>query len=253
MFRFWGDPHEFERVNVNGTRALLEAAAQSGTVRQFVQIGAASVVMGDPEPMRAVQEDLPIRTRRWAPYSSSKAKADALVREAAETSGLHTVVVRPPMIWGPGMPMMEEMRKRVKNGQFRWPGDGSQPLSTCHVDNVCHGAILAAQAGPYASGNAYFLSDGEDGTLRQVISDLLTAHGIEPPTSSSPFPLAWQLAKVLELAWNTLPLPGEPLLTRQMLRLIGMPFTLDITRARGDLGYQPIVSWQQGIQALRTS
>ena len=45
-----------------------------------------------------------------------------------------TVVGRPPMIWGAGMPTLDHRVEVVRAGQFRWPGDGSQPMSTAHVD-----------------------------------------------------------------------------------------------------------------------
>ncbi len=137
----------------------------------------------------------------------------------------------------------------VAAGQFRWPGDGSQAMSTCHVDNVCHAAILAARSPK--GGVAYFVSDGEDGSLRQVVSELLATEDTPAPRGTVPFSVAWFMARLMELVWRGLSLKGEPPLTRQMLRLIGMPFTLDISRAKRDLGYLPIVTWRQGIAAMR--
>ena len=99
-----------------------------------------------------------------------------------------TSVIRPPLIWGRGMPMLEEMKKTVAAGQFRWPGDGSQPMSTCHVDNVCHAAILSAKSDK--GGFAYFVSDGDDGTLRQVVGELLATQDTPAPKGTVPFSVA---------------------------------------------------------------
>ncbi|MCS3417681.1 nucleoside-diphosphate-sugar epimerase [Pseudomonas sp. BIGb0450] len=249
-FRLWGDWAEFERSNVQGTRNVLDAAA-SASVERFVQLGAAAVVMGDLEPMFGVNEALPRQERDWAPYSASKARSETLVLAANRPGVFETVVVRPPMIWGPNMPTLDHMIETVKAGQFRWVGGGSQAMSTAHVDNVCLALELAAEKGP--GGEAYFVSDGNDSTLKNVISGLLQTRGIAPPRSSAPLPVAWAMASVTEWVWRTFSRPGEPPMTRQMLRLIGAPFTLDIGKARRDLGYVPVISREQGLEAMRSS
>jgi nucleoside-diphosphate-sugar epimerase len=249
FFRLWGAKQQFMNANVDGTQRLLYACQRAGTVTRFVQIGASAVVMGDPRPIVDANESMPLQFKSWAPYSSSKARSEELVLGANETFGILTSVIRPPLIWGRGMPTLDDMKKTVAAGQFRWPGDGSQPMSTCHVDNVCHAAMLAANSNQ--GGAAYFVSDGEDGTLRQVVCDLLATQGMPAPKGTVPFSLAWLMARVTEMVWNTLSLKGEPPITRQMLRMIGMPFTLDISRARLDLNYRPIVTWSQGIDEMR--
>lgn len=246
-FRLWGDPAEFERSNVAGTAHLLQAAA-AASVRRFIQLGAAAVVMGDLTPMLRANESLPRQERDWAPYGASKARSEALVLAANRPDVFETVVVRPPMIWGAGMPTLEHMAEAVKAGQFRWVGDGSQAMSTAHVDNVCHALELAMEKG--RGGEAYFVSDDADSTLKEVISGLLKTRGIDPPRASAPLPLAWLMATAMEWIWRTFSRQGEPPLTRQMLRLIGAPFTLDITKAQRELGYRPVMTREQGLSGM---
>lgn len=100
------------------------------------------------------------------------------------------------------------MVQTARAGQFRWKGDGSQAMSTAHVDNVCHAVELAMQKG--RGGEAYFVSDGADSTLKQVISSLLQTRAIEPPRASAPLPVAWVMASVMEWMWRALSPPGEP-------------------------------------------
>lgn len=247
-FKLWGDPAEFERSNVEGTANLLQAAA-SASVRRFVQLGAAAVVMGDMTPMLRADESLPRQERAWAPYSASKARSEALVLAANRDGVFETVVLRPPMIWGAGMPVLDHMIETVKAGQFRWVGSGSQAMSTAHVDNVCHALELAVEKG--RGGEAYFVSDGTDTTLKGLISGLLRTRGIEPPRASAPLPVAWIMASVMEWVWRRFSRPGEPPITRQMLRLIGESFTLDIGKAQRELGYRPEVSPEQGLRAMQ--
>ena len=247
LFKLWGDHDEFERSNVQGTASLLRAA-QAASVKRFVQVGAAAVVMGDLVPMLQANETLPRQERAWAPYSASKARSEALVLGANRPGVFETVVVRPPMIWGAGMPMLDHMIETVRAGQFRWVGDGSQAVSTVHVDNVCHAVELAIEKG--RGGEAYFISDGTDSTLKEVMSSLLQTRAINPPSASAPLSVAWVIASVTEWIWRTFSRQGEPPITRQMLRLIGKPFTLDIGKAQRQLGYRPVVSWEQGLKAM---
>jgi nucleoside-diphosphate-sugar epimerase len=61
------------------------------------------------------------------------------------------------------------------------------------------------------------------------------------------FSIAWFMARMMEMLWRGLSLTGERPLTRQMPRMIDMPVTLDIGRARRELDYHPVVTWRQGI------
>jgi nucleoside-diphosphate-sugar epimerase len=248
FFKLWGPEKKFHEANVEGTAHLLAACQQAESVQRFVQVGAAAVVMGDPAPLLRADETLPLQLKPWAPYSSSKARSEHLVLQANGKNGMSTTVIRPPLIWGRGMPMLDQFKELIAVGRFRWPGDGSQPVSTCHVDNVCHAAILAAES--TQGGRAYFVSDGEDGTLSQVFTDILATQGIKPPTGRTPFALAWAIAPVLETIWRVLALKSEPPVSRQMLRMIGQPFTVDIRRAQRELGYKPVVSWREGLEAM---
>ncbi len=247
LFKLWGEPADFERTNVEGTANLLKAAA-AASVTRFVQLGAAAVVMGDMAPLLQATESLPRQERSWAPYSASKARSEALVLGANRPGVFETIVVRPPMIWGAGMPTLDHMVENVKAGQFRWVGDGSQSMSTAHVDNVCHALELAAEKG--SGGEAYFVGDADDSTLKEVISGLLRTRGIDPPRASAPLPVAWAMASVMEWIWRAFSRKGEPPITRQMLRLIGAPFTLDTGKAQRELGYRPVISRDEGLRSM---
>ena len=90
---------------------------------------------------------------------------------ANKPDGMLTTAVLPSLIWGPHMPMLAGMVANFKAGRFAWPGGGQQVMSSSHVDNVCHCAILAAERAP--GGRAYFVTDGEDRTVREVIGQLV--------------------------------------------------------------------------------
>jgi nucleoside-diphosphate-sugar epimerase len=247
LFKMWAPRADFERANIEGTQNLL-AAAQAEHVKRFIQIGAAGAHMGDRKPMYTVTEDAPLGFPSWAPYLASKARAQDLVLSANRPGGMQTAVILPPLIWGPDMPMLEGVIADVEAGRFAWPAGGTPLVSTAHVDNVCHCALLAAERSP--GGRAYFLTDGEDRTIRKVITELLATRGVDAKGRDVPVGFAWFLATLMEGAWKMLSLKGQPPLTRQMLRMVGYDFTLSDQRARTELGYRPIVQWQEGIKAI---
>jgi nucleoside-diphosphate-sugar epimerase len=86
-----------------------------------------------------------------------------------------------------------------------------------------------------------------------VISGLLQTRAIEPPGATAPLQLAWVMAGLMEWIWRAFSRPGEPPITRQMLRLIGQPFTLDIGKAERELGYRPVITREQGLAAMRAT
>lgn len=81
-FKLWGPRAVFDRINVEGMRMLVDAAAATPGLRRVVTVSAAAVVMGDPEPMLDVDERRPLQTRDFAPYSSSKAEGERLLLAA---------------------------------------------------------------------------------------------------------------------------------------------------------------------------
>jgi nucleoside-diphosphate-sugar epimerase len=241
------DPYEvFHKANVVGTRTMLTAAKTAGA-STFVAVGASAVVMGRPMSMKNISEDLPLQAPSWGPYIKTKAEAERLVRQA-NAPELRTVVIRPPLIWGAGMPMLDEMVAAAKGGQFALPDAGRQVMSTSHVDNVVECLILAAEKG--RGGEAYYVTDGDAHTLKDVLTDLLGTRGVPPIKRSAPFGVAWRMAAIMEGAWRTLRLRSKPPITRQTLRMIGQDFTLDITKAHRDLGYRPVIQWRDGIARM---
>ena len=247
LFKMWGTQKEFNAVNVDGTRALVEAAVDTPSVQKVIMVSAGAVVQGDPEPLVNIDERIPVQQRSFAPYSTSKAAAEQILLAAnGRREGFQTVAIRPPFVWGAGMPMLDQMVEVVKAGNWQWPDGGTQAFSTCHVNNLIDALLLAVDRGS----GVYFVADAEEGTLKSVFGDLLATRGVKAGDKSVSFGMAWTLAGVMSSYWNLFNLKGEPPITRQMLRLIGKPFTVNISKARRELGYVPRVNWKQGIAEM---
>lgn len=245
----WGTREEFERGNVHGTQNALAAARQAG-LRRFVHVGTEAALLAG-QPLVEVDERAPLRFDSPALYSSTKARAEEAVIEANH-NGLETVVVRPRFVWGPGdttlLPLLTEA---VRSGRFAWIGGGHHRTSTTHIDNTVQGLMLAAQRG--APGGVYFVTDGEPVVFRDFITRLLATQGIDAPTRSVPAPVARAVAATCEAVWRLLQLSGHPPLTRLAVWVSGLETTIDITRAREELGYAPVKTIDQGLEELRRS
>src|SRR5436190_14880350 len=182
----FGDPADFERITVQGTKNALAAAREAG-VRRFVHVGTEAALMAG-QPLVNVDEKTPLRPDSPAPYPWSKAKAEQAVRDA-NGNGLDTVVVRPRFVWGKGdTTLLPEVGGVVKGGKFAWIGGGDQLTATTHIDNTVEGLVLAAERGK--PGGVYFVTDGAPVVFREFLSDLIRTQGVEPPTRKLPLPLA---------------------------------------------------------------
>lgn len=245
----WGDPADFERLNVAGTQNVIDACCAAG-VRRLVHVGTEAALMAG-QPLVNVNEEAPLRPDSAALYSSSKARAEQLVR-AANGDGLETVVVRPRFVWGRGdttlLPALTEM---VRSGRFRWVGGGRQLTATTHVENTVEGLWLAATKAP--AGSVYFVTDGEPVVFREFLTQMLGTQGVAIPDRSVPPGVARGAAVAAERVWRLLKRPGPPPLTRFAVWVSSQECTIDIARAERELGYRPVVSREEGFAELSRS
>jgi nucleoside-diphosphate-sugar epimerase len=242
----WGSASRFEHANVTGTVNALQATAAAG-VERFVHVGTEAALMAGG-PLIEADEHAPLRFDSPSLYSATKARAEEAVVTASRP-GFATVVVRPRFVWGLGdTTILPQLAEAVRRGRFAWVGGGRHLTSTTHVDNVVEGLLLGADRG--VAGGVYFVTDGRPVVFRDFVTRLLGTQGITPPGRSVPRPVASALTVVGEAAWGVLPLPGRPPLTRLALWLSALEATIDITRARTELGYAPVTTIDEGMREL---
>jgi nucleoside-diphosphate-sugar epimerase len=242
----WGDPDEFERVNVGGTANVIAACRAAG-VRRLVHVGTEAALLAG-EPLVNVGEDAPLRPDSPAPYSATKAKAELRVR-AANRDGLETVVIRPRFVWGRGdTTLLPALTAMVRAGRFRWVGGGNHLTATTHVDNTVEGLWLGATRAP--PGGVWFVTDGEPVVFREFVSRMLETQGVAPPDGSVPVGVARVAAPASELVWRVLRRRGHPPLTRFAMWVASQECTIDISRAERDLGYRPVKTREEGLAEM---
>jgi nucleoside-diphosphate-sugar epimerase len=239
---------EFHRVNVAGTRAVLDAARAAGVPR-LVYLSTEQVLLGE-RPLVDADENWPYPQRPAGPYAATKGEAERLVLESCSSS-LATVAVRPRLVWGPGdRTVLPALLAAARAGRLRWLDGGDYLTSTTHVRNVVEGVLAAAERG--RGGEAYFVTDGPPVPFREFVTALLATQGVPAPTRSVPRWLARGLAGLAEAAWRVLPLPGAPPLDPVVLRVAGETCTVRDDKAREELGYEGKTRREHGLAELRS-
>jgi nucleoside-diphosphate-sugar epimerase len=245
----WGPWEDFVRDNVTGTENVLTATRAAGVTR-FGHCGTEAALIAG-EPLVSVDETVPLRPDSRAPYASTKARAELAVRRA-NRDGFETVVIRPRFVWGAGdTTLLPSLVAMVKSRRFAWIGGGKQLTDITHVDNVVEGLLLGARKG--RGGEVYFVTDGEPAVFRDFVTALLETQGVKVPDRSIPTWLAGPIAAACEGLWRALPLPGQPPLTRFVYWVSSQECTIDISKARRELGYRPVKNRAEGLAELRAA
>jgi nucleoside-diphosphate-sugar epimerase len=247
----WGPWSEYWRINVEGTKQLLEAAKQAG-VRRFVHIGTEAALFRG-QHLDHVDEKYPLAFDSPFPYSRTKAFAEKAVRDANDRNGgFTTIVVRPRFVWGPGdETILPVVRKMSESGRFAWIDGGRHKTSTTFIGNLSHAIELALASG--RGGEAYFVLDGEPVVFRDFMTKMARAAGFELVGREMPGWLARGAAFVSEKIWRGLRLAGKPPVTRFTAAIMSRDCILSDAKARAEMGYQPPFTIERGLAALAAS
>jgi len=248
----WGRYDDFFRVNVLGTRALLDGCQVHG-VLHFVYTSTPSVVYNGRD-LAGADESLPLTTSCPSPYPLTKAIAEREVL-AANSRNFRTVALRPHLIWGVGDPhLVPRVLERARAGRLRIVGDGKNRVDMVHLENAVDAHLLAEasllRVGSLAAGRAYFITNGEPVVLWDWINDLLRVLGEPPVTKKISHRAASFIGAACELLWRALPVQTEPPMTRFIATELAKDHWFDLTAARRDLGYSPRVTMAAGTAEL---
>lgn len=242
----WGAYREFYASNVDGTRHLLEASKQHG-VQRFIHLSTPSVYF-DYQHREGIRESDPLPARPVNAYAATKLQAEELVLQAGR-GGMPVIVFRPRAIFGPGDTALFPRLLRANNTRGIPMIDGGlAKLDLTYVENLVDAIVLALSAPDAALGRVYNISNGEPVVLREVLSELLELLDMPLRGKHLPYAVVSGAAGLMELAYKTLRLKGEPLLTRYTVGVLTFDQTLDISEAVKRLGYQPRVSVAEGIR-----
>jgi nucleoside-diphosphate-sugar epimerase len=242
----WGPARLFYQANVLGTRNVI-AGCEAAGVRRLVYVSTPSIYFRFESRMN-VREDAPLPAGTVNEYARTKLLAEQEI-DRAFTHGLPVISIRPRAIFGEGdNAILPRLISRLQTGRMRVIGDGQNTADLTYVENVVDALLLCANAPEVLLGRKYNITNGEPLPLWGLIRKVCEALDYEFPRRRIPYPAALGLATVLEIVNSLLPGRPEPLLTRYMVGVLAKSTTLDISAARGDLGYVPRISVEEGFQ-----
>ncbi len=228
---------ELMAVNVEGTRAVVEAANAAGARVVFISSLAA---IGSGTPDRPAREDaLP---RPINAYGRSKLAAEAVVRA---TASMPWTILRPSAVYGPRDRQFLPLFRMASRGLFLLAAPASTPFTMVFVDDVVRAIVAAAEA-PRAAGQPLFIGHPEPATTQDILSGLARAYGRRYAPRRVPRLALGAAALAGEVAWW---LGRQPMLDVSRLgefRAEGFVCAVDL--ASGVLGFTAAVPLAEGIE-----
>jgi nucleoside-diphosphate-sugar epimerase len=221
---------EFRRVNVEGTLNLARQAVEAGVQRfiflSSIKVNGEGTLLG--QPYTAEDQPAPVD-----PYGISKREAEDALRQLASETGMEVVIIRPPLIYGPGV-------KANFQSMIRWLDKGIPlPLGAIHnqrslvaLDNLID-LIVTCIHQPAAANQIFLVSDGEDLSTPELLQRMAAALGKKARLMPVPgFLLEW----------------GARLSGKQAIaqRLCGS-LQADISKARALLDWKPPVNIDESL------
>lgn len=216
----------YREVNVAGTLRLAQQAAASG-VQRFVFLSSIGVNGNQSsEPFTEATDPHPHDA-----YAVSKFEAEQALLDLAAQTGMEVVIIRPPLVYGPGAPGNFGSLVRVAQRGLPLPlGAVHNQRSFVALENLVSLVLLCADRArsPLAANQVFVVADGEDVSTSTLLRKLARAAG--RPSRLLPVPASWLRA-------------GASLLGKRAVadRLLGN-LQVDATKARTLLGWRPVVS-----------
>jgi nucleoside-diphosphate-sugar epimerase len=229
---------DFQRINTEGTKELLEAAKQAG-VQMAIHVSSAGV-LGSVRAGQTADESYPPHPQNV--YDRTKLDAEKFALQKAK-EGMSVAVVRPGWVYGPGDRRTFKLVRSIARKRFVLVTRGTACQTPVHIDDLIQGIWLCTEKA--RSGEVYHLAGKEVLTVRQIVESIASATERSIPKVTLPlFPVrvaAWKLEKSFKLFDREAPL------TRGKLSFFIHPKPLAIEKSVRELGYTPKIEFKTGI------
>jgi nucleoside-diphosphate-sugar epimerase len=221
---------EYRRVNVTGTERLAEKSAASG-VKRFIFMSSVKVCgEGKQEPYKEEDKQMPA-----GPYSLSKYEAEQKLHEIAAKTRMEVVVIRPPLVYGPGVKAnFLNLLKIVSRGIPLPFASINNSRSFIYLGNLID-AVMTCMVHPRAAGNTYLVSDDEDLSTPRLILKIAEAIG--------------KSGRLFFFPPNLLRLIARLIGKTDSLNRLQNSLSVDISKICSDLDWRPCHSVDEGVTA----
>ena len=229
----------YRAINVGGTENLLCAAEASG-VRRFVHCSTGGV-HGNIDKAPAT-ESAPLKPGDI--YQVTKLEAERFARAIGERSDIEVVVARPIGIYGPGDVRFLKLFRGIARRRFPILGSGQIFYHLTYIDDLVEGFRLCGEMAA-AVGRTYLLAGPAYTTLEELTELIAVEFGVEPPRLRLPVWPFWLGGALCEAI--CVPFGLEPPIYRRRVEFFTKSRAFDTTRARQELGFNPMIDLRTGI------
>jgi nucleoside-diphosphate-sugar epimerase len=238
---------EFFDVNVMGARNILQVC-ESAHLKRAVVVSSNSAAGVNPSRDHLFDEDTPCKP--YMGYGRSKKMMEQVVNDFQSRGNLETVVVRPTWFYGPEHPRhLTTFFRMIRRGVAPVVGDGENLRSMTYIDNLCQ-ALLLCEKNPEANGQTYWISDSRPYTMNEIIGTIERLMECEFGLSVTGRRLRLP-SLVGDIAWmadNLLQNLGFYNQKTHVLSEMNKNIACSIEKARCQLGYNPLVSLEEGMR-----
>ncbi|TCS96857.1 NAD-dependent epimerase/dehydratase family protein [Hazenella coriacea] len=242
----WGPYQRFYEANVLGTRHIIQGC-QEQQVKRLVHVSTPSIYFRFKDQLNISEQD-PLPAQKVNAYAETKWLAEQEMDQAFQ-DGLSVVTIRPRALFGPRDQAIIPRLLKANEQRFIPLINGGQVwLDVTYVENVVDACLLCVESPTSTLGKKYNITNGEPMLLIELLEKVFAQLDQPMRTKKISFPTAYRLASMLEFLAKTIGFGKEPTLTKYTVGLLGMSQTLDISAAKTELGYQPRISIEEGLE-----
>ena len=255
----WTRWDDYISTNVRTTENIAQACQLTG-VKLLVHISSPSLCIAiDSDDRLAVKETdaIPENSEQANRYSATKKMAESIVQDLSRRYNLPSIILRPRAIFGPGdTTLFPLLLDRLKSGKLAIVGKGQECFGDfTYVDNVVAACLCCLDKAP-TTPKIYAITNDDPRRLWDIIHMLCDKMNLKRPWKRIPRPVAYTVATFME-GFSVLALLAgcqkDPLFTRYTVNVVSRSSTFDISAAKQDLGYRPVVSFDEGCQRFLDS
>lgn len=244
----WAPWKDFQSVTVDGTQNVFSAAVTAG-VRRVLHVSS-DAVYALSATRDVLTEASPLERRfGWLDYyRRSKSIAERTARRFMQGGNVEVSIVRPGLLLGErDRAIFPGTVAYLKSGGAVYIGKGRNRLPYVYAGDVAEACILAATSATGA-GEIYNIASDEIVTQRDLFDAVATATGLKPPKRSLPVRLVYTIALAMETVSVATGRRTRPAITRYGINLLALNYREDISKAKGQLGWQPKVPLREAVQ-----
>lgn len=240
----WGDIKEFDRINVDGTRRVIDYAKKAGS-KSLLYLSSVAVY-GFYGYKNLKEEDRKEYFNN--PYCISKLRAETMVMNYCRDIKLPYVVIRPGNVYGPyDFTSSNQIYSLIKKGKMPYIDKGKYLSCFVYVENLAD-AIADAGLTPSAWNEDYNITDGHGETLGQYFEEVAKQMGVKPKFTNIPSFAAKAFATLLEGGYKLVKSKKGPFITRFSTYQNCGDYHFSIDKARNKFNFTPQISKEEGIR-----